>query len=114
MSFKTVRLILAVVPLIAVSACGSAREQELEKQLAEARAEALEAAAAHKAAKRDAEAAKAQVRDAGLAEFYGSDESTAEETNEEEVADQAVADVVTSPEVAIDIGAASNADAPDA
>jgi len=111
-SFKSARLILAIVPLIARSACGSAREQELEKQLAAARAEALEAAAAHKAAQRDAEAAKAQVRDAGLAEFYGSDESTAEETNEDEVADQAVADVVTSPEVAADGGA--GADAPDA
>lgn len=114
MSFKSVRLILSVAPLIALAACGSAREQELEKQLAEARAQALEASAAHKAAQRDIEAAKAQVRDAGLADFYGSDESTAEETDEEEVADQAVADVGSAPEGAGDVPGAEGIEAPDA
>lgn len=70
MSAKPVHLLLAIVPALALGACSSEREAELEQQLAEAKQSALEEAAARKAAERDAMAARARDRDAALQDFY--------------------------------------------
>lgn len=67
------RIALILAPAFAVAACGSAREEELERQLAEAKATALEEAAARKQAERNASAARAQSNDQSLSDFYGSD-----------------------------------------
>lgn len=114
MLLKSVRLIVAMTPVIALSACGSSREQILEQQLAQAKAQALEEAAAHKAALREAQAAKARIRDAGLSAFYGNDDGGGEDSNQEETSDNAVADVVAAPEAAEQIVDGPGNDEPDA
>lgn len=73
---KSVRLIALLSPALALAACNSEREAELEKQLAEAKQTAIEEAAARKAAERDASAARAKDRDKALEDFYSG------ETNE--------------------------------
>lgn len=60
-------LFLATMALVS---CSSAREEELARELAEAKQTAAEEAAARKAAEREAEAIRAHARDAALAEFY--------------------------------------------
>lgn len=70
---RAARIALILVPAFALAACGSAREEELERQLAEAKATALEEAAARKQAERNASAARAQAADQSLSDFYGSD-----------------------------------------
>ncbi|MBH0112757.1 hypothetical protein I5E68_07305 [Novosphingobium sp. YJ-S2-02] len=60
-------LFLATMALVS---CSSSREEELARELAEARQTAAEEAAARKAAEREAAAIRAHARDAALAEFY--------------------------------------------
>jgi Tfp pilus assembly protein PilP len=67
------RTLLALAPAFALVACGSAREAELEKQLAEARATIAEETAARKKAERIAESMQTSAQNDDLADFYGSD-----------------------------------------
>ncbi|MEJ2409677.1 MAG: hypothetical protein P8Y58_03635 [Novosphingobium sp.] len=75
MSGKIARLVLILSSALALAACGSPKEAELAKQLAEAKAQAAEEASARKAAERDAAALRAKARDAALADFYAGNES---------------------------------------
>lgn len=110
MSARIARVLLVTVPAlalaVALSGCGSSHEEELTKQLAEAKAAADQEAAARKAAERDAAALRAQARDAALAQFY------AGESGEEEAAgpdDDAPADSGPPPD---DDAPPANPDAP--
>ncbi|WP_200844792.1 MULTISPECIES: hypothetical protein [unclassified Novosphingobium] len=67
----TARLAALCLP-VALAACGSSREDELEKQLAQAQATAAEEAAALKA-QQEASAARAKDNDQSLAAFYAGD-----------------------------------------
>lgn len=67
------RCALTLLPALALAACGSSREEELAKQLAEAKATALEEAAARKQAEHEASKLRTQAQNAALSEFYGND-----------------------------------------
>lgn len=67
------RIVLATTPALALVACGPSREEELEKQLAEAKASAEQEASARKQAEREASAARLKANDAELARFYQGD-----------------------------------------
>lgn len=77
------RMALATIPaaLLTLAGCGPSREDELERQLAEAKAEAQKEASARAQAQQESAAARRQARDAELAKFYqgGDDTQQAEE-----------------------------------
>lgn len=79
---KVARIALLLSSALALAACDSSREEELAKQLAEAKATAAEEAAARKAAERDAAALRAKARDAALADFYAGESGPDEEPPE--------------------------------
>ncbi|SFG31811.1 hypothetical protein SAMN05518801_11626 [Novosphingobium sp. CF614] len=70
---KIARVALIVTPALALMACGSSHEEEMAKQLSEAKATAIEEAAARKAAEREAAALRARAHDAALADFYANE-----------------------------------------
>lgn len=70
----------AIAPAMLLAACGPNREEELERQLAEAKASAEQEASARQQAEREAAAARLKANDAELAKFYqGETEPEAEE-----------------------------------
>ncbi len=83
------RIVLATTPALALVACGPGREEELEKQLAEAKASAEQEASARKQAEREASAARLKANDAELARFYQGDGGAAGEPEAETPADTA-------------------------
>lgn len=66
-------LILALIPALTLAACGPSREEELERQLAEAKASAQQEADARQQAERETAAARRQANAAELAKFYSGD-----------------------------------------
>lgn len=75
MPSKIASAAVIVAAALAVTACGSSKEAELEKQLAAAQAAAAQEAAAREAAEREASSLRAGAQSAALAEFYGTDPS---------------------------------------
>lgn len=92
------RMALPTIPaaLLTLAGCGPSREDELERQLAEAKAEAQQEAAARAQAQQESAAARRQAHDAELAKFYqGGNE--AEQAEEPQPPSSPAADADTSP-----------------
>ncbi|WP_404481709.1 hypothetical protein [Novosphingobium sp. BL-52-GroH] len=79
------RIALMSLPALALAACGSSHEDDLEKQLADAKATASEEATALKA-ERDAASARAAESRESLEQFYAGDSAAddAEAPDEDE------------------------------
>ncbi len=67
------RIAPILIPALMLAACGPSREEELERQLAEAKASAEQEANARQQAEREAAAARRQANAAELAKFYSGD-----------------------------------------
>lgn len=71
------RIAPILIPALMLAACGPSREEELERQLAEAKASAEQEANARQQAERDAAAARRHANAAELAKFYSGDTAEA-------------------------------------
>jgi len=67
------RIAPILIPALMLAACGPSREEELERQLAEAKASAEKEANARQQAEREAAAARRHANAAELAKFYSGD-----------------------------------------
>lgn len=83
---------IILLAAIALTGCGSDREAELARQLAEAEMAAAEANAAKLPAQRDAQATRARVKEESYAAFYGQEDADESADTAATDADTAAAD----------------------